>query len=65
MSSVKCACGTEYEDREVIGIEYDYRSPEHYDGVSEWLFPDGHRVGRWSGVILLDGDVEPRYGGRT
>lgn len=46
--------------RRVIGVQY--RSG--YDGVSEWLCPDcGCREGRWSGRILVDDELEPRFGG--
>lgn len=57
-----CACGTEFLAREVIGVQYAYDDPEHYDGVSEWRFPDGHRVGRWTNRILEDGEGEYRFG---
>lgn len=49
----------------VIGVEYGYDSPERYDGVSEWRCPDcGRREGRWSGKVLQDDELEPRFGGR-
>jgi ssDNA-binding Zn-finger/Zn-ribbon topoisomerase 1 len=48
---------------EVIGVEYTYTSPEHYDGVSEWLCPNcGRREGRWTGKVLADGEFEKRFG---
>jgi hypothetical protein len=48
----------------VIGVEYDYTSPESYDGISEWVCPDcGRREGRWTGRVLTGTDVEPRFGG--
>jgi len=59
-----CPCGAEFDLGDVIGVEYAYGSPHRYDGVSEWLFPDGHRQGRWSGKLLEDGEPELRYGGR-
>lgn len=50
----------------VIGCEYDYTSPHHYDGISEWQCAEcGRREGRWSGKVLEDGEAEPRYGGTT
>lgn len=50
--------------RRVIGVEYAYGNPERYDGVSEWRCPDcGRREGRWSGRVLADEEIEPRYGG--
>ena len=58
-----CVCGTEFPESSVIGIEYHGMDPNHYDGVSEWLFPDGHHVGRWTGKLLEDGEPELRYGG--
>lgn len=49
--------------RLVIGVEYEYGEPEHYDGVSEWRCPHcGYREGRWSGRELAEGDVERRFG---
>jgi hypothetical protein len=49
----------------VIGIQYDYNSPQHYDGISEWMCPFcGYREGRWTGRELKDGELEPRYGGK-
>lgn len=46
-----------------IGVQYDYTSPEHYDGISEWVCPDcRRREGRWTGSVLTDGSTEPRYG---
>jgi len=58
-----CACGEHFATKDIIGIEYAYGDPNRYDGVSEWLFPDGHRVGRWSGKLLADGEPELIYGG--
>lgn len=47
----------------VIGVEYDYDHPEHYDGVSEWRCPRcSRREGRWTGRALTDGASEPRFG---
>lgn len=48
----------------VLSVQYDYDSPHHYDGISEyWCMDCGLREGRWSGKILKDGESEPRYGG--
>lgn len=59
-------CGADLRDGEysrVIGVEYAYGSPERYDGVSEWRCPYcGRREGRWSGRVLVHGEVEPRFG---
>lgn len=56
----KCSkCGS----RNIILIEYDYLSPNHYDGISEIQCNDcGVRIGRWSGKILKEGEEEQRYG---
>ena len=49
--------------RQLTGVEYDWRAPEYYDGVSEWAcFPCGYHRGRWSGKLLGDGEKEPKYG---
>lgn len=48
-----------------IGCEYAYDSPERYDGISEYQCPEcGRREGRWTGNVLQDGEVEPRFGGQ-
>jgi hypothetical protein len=50
---------------QVIGVEYDYTSPERYDGVSEWRCPRcGRREGRWTGKVLAEGEFEKRFGGQ-
>lgn len=46
----------------LIGVQYSYPNPEHYDGVSEWNCPHcGVRWGRWSGKILGEGESEKRF----
>ena len=51
--------------RQLIGVEYAYNDPDHYDGVSEWACPlCGYHRGRWSGKLLGEGEKEPRYGVR-
>lgn len=53
---------------EVLPIlaEYAYGSPERYDGFSEYQCPKcGRREGRWTGNVLGDGDLEPRFGGQA
>jgi transposase-like protein len=53
----KCGSGN------VLEVEYNFDSPEHYDGVSEFDCQDCHaRIGRWSGKELAPGEVEKRYG---
>lgn len=52
---------------EVIGIEYwgGSETPPgyRYDGVSEWQCKQcGKRYGRWTGKLLGDKELEPRYG---
>ena len=48
----------------MIGVEYAYNDPYHYDGVSEWFCEkDNIRIGRWSKKHLGDGDFERPYGG--
>lgn len=55
----ECQCG----NGKFLGQEYAYGHPERYDGVSEWLCTNcGTRYGRWSGKILKEGEVEPRFG---
>lgn len=47
----------------VIGVEYSWDHPEHFDGVSEWRCPRcGRREGRFTGKVLTEGATEPRYG---
>lgn len=60
----------------MILVEYSYDSPNHYDGVSEyvcikkgqWGSMDatgcGLRVGRWSGKILTGKMQEKPFGGK-
>lgn len=46
-------------------VEYNYSSPERYDGISEIDCKDcGVRIGRWSGKELAKGEIEKRYGGK-
>lgn len=38
-------------------------TPEDYDGTSEFQCDECHlRIGRWTGAVLKDGELEPRYG---
>lgn len=47
----------------LIGVEYPYGHAQRYDGVSEWMCPDcGARRGRWSEKLLMEGEVELRFG---
>jgi len=42
----------------IVGIEYSYLDPHHYDGVSEWLCRDcGYRINRFTGQELKEGEV--------
>ncbi len=46
----------------LCGVQYAL-TPEDYDGVSEWCCEAcGLRIGRWSGEVLAEGQLEPRYG---
>ena len=50
---------------QLIGIEYAYDHPDHYDGVSEDMCPRCEtRVGCWSRRKLEPGESEPRWGGK-
>jgi len=48
----------------VIGVEYGYNHPGHWDGVSEWMCPDcGARVNRFTGeYIKHDNEYATREG---
>ena len=47
----------------MVGVQYEYTHPEHYDGVSEWCCSTcGARFGRWTGKELKGEEVERRYG---
>lgn len=49
--------------KNMIMVEYDYASPEHYDGISEINCKDcGARFGRWSGKELAEGEIEKKFG---
>ena len=51
-------CGSEKR----TGVQYCL-TIEDYDGVSEWQCEKcGVRVGRWTGKVLAEGELEPRYG---
>jgi len=54
-------CGSE----NIVLVEYEWRNPEFYDGISEVECIDCKaRFGRWSGLEIPDGFVESRYGER-
>lgn len=53
------ACGG---TSDLMGCEYDYSHPDHYDGVSEWRCPCGTRTGRWTGRVLEGSDTEKVFG---
>lgn len=49
--------------KDLIGVEYSWDSPEHYDGISEWMCPICQtRIGRWSKKVLANDEIERRYG---
>ena len=60
MEKEKCKkCGSE----NIVMVEYEPGSPEHYDGVSEIQCREcGVRFGRWSGKELVEGEIEKRWG---
>lgn len=44
---------------EMIGVEYSYDSPYHYDGISEWdCLKCNKRFGRWSKKVLGENEYE-------
>jgi hypothetical protein len=52
--------------KDVVGIQYSHRHPQHYDGVSEWQCGKCNaRIGRWSGKVLADDESEKRYASRV
>lgn len=54
------ACGK----ANIMGVEYPYDDPLHYDGISEWrCLSCGTRVGRWSGKVLGEGEGEAPFAG--
>jgi hypothetical protein len=56
----KCKkCGSE----NIVMVQYDWRHPEHYDGVSEIVCQDCKcRIGRWTGKELTEDEFEKKYG---
>ncbi len=46
-----------------MGVEYRWPCRERYDGISEWVCTCGTRLGRWSGRVLADDEIERRHGG--
>lgn len=50
----------------LVGVQYAYDSPYHYDGVSEYACLSsggcGYRIGRWSMRELASGEVEHPLG---
>ena len=56
------SCGN-HDQGAIILVEYDGRSPYHYDGISElWCQKCHARWGRWSGRLLADDEVSTRKG---
>lgn len=47
---------------DLMGCQYDYGHPNHYDGISEWRCSCGARTGRWTGKILAEGESERKFG---
>ncbi len=51
--------------RPMIGVEYAYDHPDHWDGVSEWLcedHPTPVRLNRFTGKELGHDETVPRNG---
>jgi Zn-finger nucleic acid-binding protein len=47
----------------MIGVQYAYDNPEHYDGVSEWKCTVcGARFNRWTNEQLADNEIVSRHG---
>jgi hypothetical protein len=47
----------------MLGVEYAFDHPHHYDGVSEYrCVVCGVRKGRWTKRVLTDGEWEPPWG---
>lgn len=60
METTKCK---KCSSKNIVMVEYEGGSPDHYDGISEIQCKDcGIRIGRWSGKELKDGEVEKRFG---
>jgi hypothetical protein len=60
MNQTKCQ---KCESFNIIMVEYEPGSPEHFDGISEInCLACGARFGRWSGKELVDGEIEKKYG---
>lgn len=55
-------CGSCGNTKNLIGCEYDYGHPNHYDGVSELRCHCGARTGRWTGKVLAEGESERCFG---
>lgn len=61
-AATPCACGDRYYSQ-LIGIEYSYDHPDHYDGVSAWRCPGcGTTWNRWTGAELAEGQSARRFG---
>lgn len=47
-SETPCTCPPRYYSH-LVGVEFPYDHPEHYDGVSQWMCPScGTRWNRWT-----------------
>lgn len=61
MSDKTLTCPSCKRTDQITGVQYRLTA-EDYDGVSEWNCVCGCRWGRWTGKVLLPGDIERRYG---
>lgn len=55
-------CGSCGNTKDLMGCQYDYGHPNHYDGVSELRCPCGARTGRWTGEVFSKGESERPFG---
>jgi len=61
--SYKKALGCPCPEENILLIQYGHDSTEHYDGISEITCTKcKKRVGRWSGRVLKDNEIENRFG---
>jgi len=50
------------QEEKLATLEYEPGHPQYYNGASEMVCMDcGSRFGRWCGLPLGDGEVEPRF----
>jgi|GEM_PF-3262377 len=58
-------CCSRCGNKDLVGCQYIPGSQEAFDGVSEWqCYKCKMRIGRWTGKILADDELESRGGKR-